>query len=120
MHTDKILVVEDDPDVRGALVAVLEEKGYGVVEAENGRDALEHLRGGAGFCLILLDLFMPEVNGAAVRTEQMRAPRLALIPVVVISADSAAAKRAVSPGIVAAMTKPVEFGPLLDLIARHC
>ena len=120
MHDDKILIVEDDPDVRGALAAVLEDQGYGVVEAENGRQALEQLRSGTEFCLILLDLFMPEMNGWAFRAEQMSDPRLASIPVVVISADSAAAKRAVSPGIVAAMTKPVEFGSLLDVVGQHC
>jgi len=120
MHNDKILIVEDDPDVRGALAAVLEAEGYGVVEAENGREALDRLRNGTDFCLILLDLFMPEMNGWAFRTEQMQDPRLAAIPVVVISADSVAAKRAVSPGIVAAMTKPVEFGSLLDVVGQHC
>ena len=70
--------------------------------------------------MILLDLFMPEMNGWAFRREQMQDPELASIPVLVISADSAAARRAVTPGVVAAMTKPVEFDRLLQIVERHC
>lgn len=121
-HEDKqILLVEDDPDVRGAVAAVLESAGYRVVEAEHGREALQHLRAAASaFCLILLDLFMPEMNGWAFRTEQMQDPTLARIPVLVLSADSQAANRAITPGVIAAMTKPIEFDRLLQVVAQHC
>jgi len=114
-----VLVVEDDHDVRGALTTLLETHGYRVVEAENGRQALQHLRETI-VCLILLDLFMPEMNGWAFRAEQMKDARLAGIPVVVISADSSAAQRAVTPGVVAAMTKPIEFDRLLQILGQHC
>jgi len=120
-HPCSILVVEDDPDVRGALAAVLENAGYSVVEAEHGRAALVQLRGATPVCLIVLDLFMPEMNGWEFRAEQMKDAKLAGIPVVVISADSVAAKRAASAGgVVAAMTKPVELDRLLEVIAQHC
>jgi CheY-like chemotaxis protein len=116
-----ILLVEDDPDVRDAVAAVLESAGYRVVAAEHGEEALNHLRTRAsGFCLILLDLFMPEMNGWAFRTEQLRDPALADIPVLVLSADSHAAQRAITPGVVGAMTKPIEFDRLLEVIAAHC
>lgn len=117
---DTILVVEDDADVREALAAVLETHGYVVLAAENGRQALDKLRNGVACCLILLDLFMPEMDGWAFRAEQMRDPELAGIPVVIISADPVAARKAVTPGIVAAMTKPVEFQPLLAVVGQHC
>lgn len=114
-----VLVVEDDDDVREALAALLEAHGYRVIEAENGRQALQRLQD-APVCLILLDLFMPDMNGWAFRVEQVKDARLANIPVVVISADSAAAKRALSPGVVAVITKPVEFDQLLHIIEQHC
>ena len=116
---ESVLVVEDDDDVREALAALLEANGYRVIEAENGRTALQRLQD-ATVCLILLDLFMPEMNGWAFREEQVKDARLATIPVVVISADSAAAKRVVSPGVVAVMTKPVEFDQLLHVVGQHC
>lgn len=116
-----ILVVEDDADVRGAVAAVLESAGYRVVEAEHGREALDRLRSAAsGFCLILLDLFMPEMNGWAFRREQMQDPALAAIPVLVLTADSYAAQGVVTPGVVAALTKPVEFDRLLKVVAQYC
>jgi CheY-like chemotaxis protein len=116
----KILIIDDDPDLRGALAALLENQGYSVVEAEDGRDGLERLRSSDTFCLIVLDLFMPGMNGWAFRVEQMKDPRLAAIPVLVITADSIAAKRAIALGMVAAMTKPVEFDRVLQIIRRHC
>jgi CheY-like chemotaxis protein len=115
-----ILLVEDDPDLRGALAAVLEISGYSVVEAEDGREALGQLRSGGPVCLILLDLFMPEMNGWAFREEQMKDPLLSAIPVLVMSADSLAAKRSVTPGVVATLTKPVEIDRLLELVGQHC
>jgi CheY-like chemotaxis protein len=121
MTSKSILVVEDDADVREAVAAVLESAGYRVVEAEHGRAALERLRDqGSIICLILLDLFMPEMNGWAFRSAQMQDPALASIPVLVLSADSMAAQRAVTPGVIAALTKPVEFDQLLRLVAQHC
>ena len=125
MDRDTILVVEDDSDVRGALVALLEGAGYATVEAEHGGEALRLLRNTSTgstskVCLILLDLFMPEMNGWAFRTEQLNDPELAAIPVVVITADPGAAKRAMIPGVVASLTKPVEFDQLLRIVQRHC
>ncbi len=99
-HGRRVLVVEDDADVRGALAAVLEVAGYQVVEASHGGEALDHLRAATKtFCMILLDLFMPTMNGWAFRAEQMKDPDMAAIPVIVVSADATAR----SPGDSAAM-----------------
>ena len=116
----RILIVEDDPDLRGALAAILEDAGYSIVEAEHGGEALAHLRSGMAFCLIVLDLFMPEMNGWAFRAEQTRDPQLAPIPVVVISADSKSAERAKALGVVTALTKPVDVDRLLQVLGQHC
>jgi CheY-like chemotaxis protein len=113
-------VIDDEADVREALAAVLESEGYSVVQAAGGREALHQLRGEESFCLILLDLFMPGMNGWAFREEQMKDPRLAGIPVLVVSADPAAARRALTHGVVGAMTKPVEFDRLLRIVEAHC
>lgn len=117
-HT--ILVVDDDNDVRGALMAVLESHGYQVVEARDGRDALEQLRSGRIFCLILLDLCMPGMNGWDFRAEQLKDPRLAQVPVLVVSADGVAAQHARATGVIGAMTKPIEFDRLIAVIEQHC
>ena len=100
---------------------MLEGEGYPVIEAAHGGDALEKLRGRNGVCLILLDLFMPTMNGWAFREEQMKDPAIAQIPVVVVSADAAAARQAGADfGARATITKPIDFDRLLDVVSQHC
>src|SRR5580765_7790969 len=89
-----ILLVEDDFDMRDALIPILEYAGHHVVGAANGREALEQLRAGPKPSLILLDLMMPVMNGTEFRAEQLRDPALASIPVVVVSADPAVRSKA--------------------------
>jgi CheY-like chemotaxis protein len=115
-----VLIVDDEADVRESLAAVLRAEGYRVVEADNGETALRQLRVPADVCLILLDLFMPVMNGWTFRQEQLRDPDIAAIPVVVITADTTAARRAEALGVVDALTKPLEFERLLQLVATYC
>src|SRR5439155_12214990 len=88
-----VLVVEDNGEVRQALVALLEAEGYHVAEAVDGVSALRLLRTGAVQpCLIVLDLMMPRMSGWDFRMEQSSDLRLADIPVVVVSADPLASQ----------------------------
>ena len=63
---------------------------------------------------------MPVMNGWAFRAEQLRDPKLASIPVVVVSADSMVAKRAADLGAAGYVGKPIDFDRLLALVATHC
>ena len=60
----RILVVDDEPDIRDLLRLLLEGQGYAVTQAENGRRAVE-LAGVQSFDLIILDIMMPEMDGVA-------------------------------------------------------
>ena len=114
-----VLVVEDDADIREALVGILRDEGYHVDEAANGAEALEHLRGGAitpG--LILLDLMMPVINGWQFRAEQKVDPKFGHVPVVVISADGNVKQKAESIEAAAFLKKPIDLDVLLDLVAK--
>lgn len=68
-NTSRILVVEDEELIREMLVVALEEEGYGVVTASDGRTALEYLKnfepnsGEVLFDLVILDLMLPQING---------------------------------------------------------
>jgi CheY-like chemotaxis protein len=115
-----VLIVEDDRDVREAIAMFLAAEGYTVVEAEHGAEALQQLAVGGRFCLILLDLFMPTMDGWTFRSEQLRDPALAAIPVVVISADPDVVPTAIALGAVASMRKPLDLAVLLETVARHC
>jgi CheY-like chemotaxis protein len=115
-----VLVVEDNAEVRQALVALLEGEGYRVVEATDGVSALRLLRTGeVQPCLIVLDLMMPRMSGWDFRREQSNDRRFAAIPVVVLSADPLASQ-AERIGAAAVLPKPADPERFLELIGRHC
>lgn len=116
----RVLIVEDDTDLRETLSQILTEEGYLVWSAEHGRAALEHLRDGSKTCLILLDLTMPVMNGWQFRAEQREDPDLAGIPVVVISAGTNLADQLVSLDIQEYIRKPIQLGQLLATVGRYC
>src|SRR6185312_13100017 len=62
----RILVVDDDDDVRELVVAMLEELGYRVIAAGDGRAALRLMGNGGGFDLLLADVAMPDLSGVDV------------------------------------------------------
>jgi GAF domain-containing protein/CheY-like chemotaxis protein len=80
-----VLVVDDDAGLRQLLRRMLEPEGYAVVEAENGRVALERLRD-VSPSVILLDLMMPEMDGFEFVTEVRRHEGWRAIPIIVITA----------------------------------
>jgi GAF domain-containing protein/CheY-like chemotaxis protein len=80
-----VLVVDDDAGLRQLLRRMLEPEGYAVVEAENGRVALERLRD-VSPSVVLLDLMMPEMDGFEFVAELRRHEAWRAIPVVVITA----------------------------------
>jgi len=117
----RILVVEDDPDLREALGEILRDEGYTVAGAGHGQEALELLRGESGpTSLILLDLTMPVMNGWQFRAEQRRDPDLSKIPVVVLSAGDRLADQLRALGIQNFVRKPIELTLLLQTVGKCC
>ncbi len=89
----RLLVVEDDPDIRGALSECLELEGFDVAAASDGEEALAKLAQGPLPSAIVLDLVMPVLDGRGT-LERLRANEAwARIPVVLASADPSASKR---------------------------
>lgn len=115
-----VLVVDDDSGIRETLAEVLHDEGYDVVTAMHGRDALDKLRAdGRQPCVILLDLMMPVMTGGQFYAEQQKDPKLASIPVVIISADGNVANKA-QPFGGEFIAKPVRVEKVLEVIHRHC
>lgn len=83
-----ILLVEDDPDVRDSLQDILEDEGFDVVPASNGKQAIDFLtlNDPPRADLVILDLLMPMVSGWEVLEHMSAEPRLAGVPVIVLSA----------------------------------
>ena len=114
-----ILVVEDDVDLRDSLIEVLEQAGYVVRGAEDGRAALRQLSAARRPPdLILLDLQMPNMSGSEFRDEQKKLGELAKIPIAVVSADPNASEKAKAIDARALLRKPLRVAQLLALIPQ--
>jgi CheY-like chemotaxis protein len=89
--TKTVLLVEDDADIRDSLQDILEEEGFDVVPAANGKQAIDFLtlNEPIGADLVVLDLLMPMVSGWEVLERMTADPRLNDIPVLVLSAAAA-------------------------------
>lgn len=116
----RILVVDDDRPSVEALRYILELEGHKVVSAQNGREALERLRESASFCVILLDVMMPVMNGYEFREEQLKDPALASIPVIVVTADGHPREKGIQLRTAQVFQKPLSPPDLLRAIAVHC
>jgi CheY-like chemotaxis protein len=112
-----VLVVEDDRDVALTINDVVEERGYRAICVGNGREALSALESERP-ALMLVDLFMPVMNGAEFLKVVKRTPKLASIPRVIMTAAN-------DPMIgikedVTVLYKPVDFDALNRLLIRYC
>ncbi|HKQ69317.1 MAG TPA: response regulator [Polyangiaceae bacterium] len=108
-----ILVVEDSPEVSEAFVLLLQEEGYHVRAAANGRVALEALRRERP-CLVFVDLVMPELNGFELIDEMKRDATLADIPVVAVTASNYVAEG------VETLKKPFRVNRVLETAKHYC
>ena len=79
-----VLVVEDDPNVRGLLQTLLLSEGYTVVTADDGIGGLLKASTSAP-SLILLDVMMPDLGGIRVLDELQADPALQAVPVMVVT-----------------------------------
>ena len=120
-----VLVVEDDPDAREMLTALLATRGFYAVGAEDGLEALHLLRtmrrrAPDAPCLVLLDLSMPRMSGNEFRRAQLADPTVANVPIVILSAAADLEQRADAMGAAARLAKPLDCDVLMDVVKRYC
>jgi CheY-like chemotaxis protein len=123
-------LVEDDDVTRAGLALVLQNAGYAVLHAANGREALQALRCRPLPDLILLDMVMPVMNGwEFLQARPVEVPEANTIPVIVFSAAYEVAPRAADAltrwGVVRTLNKPADgletlaaVSELFELIER--
>ncbi len=116
MRRGPILIVDDDLDIREILAETLVDQGYDVITAANGRDALALVRRlPTPPSVILLDLMMPVLDGYGFLEERSKDPKLAAIPIAVVTASHGAdvARLGKSAPIV---SKPINLPQLFMLL----
>ena len=109
-----ILIVDDEVNGRETLRDLLEDEGYEVMCAADGREALTQLAN-ARPSLMILDLLMPGMSGNALYDEMQRSPSLAKIPIVVTTSDPTRA-----PIGVPTLGKPLRLDKVLSVVALAC
>ena len=110
----RVLVVDDDPDIRDLLVTALSDDGYQAESARNGRDALDALDHFPAD-VVILDLMMPVMDGW---TFAERMKERWDIPIVVLSAANDVTRHAARLGAADVVPKPFDLETLLPTIAR--
>lgn len=110
---NKILIVEDDKDIREGIAILLESEGYETVEAETGSDALRLLDENTS--LVVLDIMLPDMSGIKV-CETMR--QVSYVPILFLTAKSLESDKLI--GLLAGgddyLTKPFSFAELLGRV----
>ncbi|MFC1592371.1 PleD family two-component system response regulator [Thermodesulfobacteriota bacterium] len=111
----KILVIDDSRYTRLKIVQLLQEKGYEVLEAENGNAGLEKAREHNPDCIIT-DLLMPEMDGYQL-LENLKKDN-STIPAIVITADiqETTREKVLAMGAIDVINKPADHIKLLELI----
>jgi CheY-like chemotaxis protein len=118
MASDKsvVLIVEDEKESRDTLRELLELEGYRVETAVNGQEALDALAaGGDKICIVLLDLFMPVMDGWQVIDQLKADGRLSSTQVVIITS---APYRA--PAGLPVFQKPLDLDKVMSAVQRLC
>jgi len=118
----RILLVEDEAQLRSVTTRILKRNGYEVVAVENGREALDHLGPGQSFDLVLTDAAMPVMGGAELAREI--AAHHAGLPVLLMSgyaelgAEAHAGTIQLPEGVTAFLEKPYRVDHFLNVVER--
>ena len=119
MPACKVLIIDDDEDIRDSLVGLLRGEGLAAEAANSGVTALALLTWGQFVPdVILLDLLMPSMTGDQSRKVVQKHPRWSHIPIIVCTAGHLPDPRQI--GAFGALQKPFDVEQLLSLVKRAC
>ena len=116
-----ILLVEDFDDSRYMMRMLLEMRGYRVIEAKNGREAVECAERECPD-LILMDLSLPLIDGLTATKLIRKLERLCDVPIIAVTAHDKAEffDAALKAGCNSYLTKPIDFNNLETVIGQYC
>lgn len=111
----RIVVIDDDADLRKAMSAILRLEGHEVTGFADATDAISRIEAGLAVDVILLDLMMPIMNGWEFCERRRRSDTLKKVPVIIVTA-----RQSIDPpaGVSEILLKPFDPQRLEDAIAR--
>ena len=121
MSKGKVMIIDDESDVRDILKLHLSEENYQIIEAENGQEGMDLLKSGDNLInvgVILCDIRMPKVNGVeCIQYIRQEAPG---IPIVVVTGfpDTQLAVKLMNQGVKDYLVKPVDKEKLLSTVEK--
>ena len=117
MKAPTVLLIEDYSDTRQMISLLLRRRGYNVIEAEDGIVGLQKATWESPD-LILMDLALPEMDGVEVTRRILAMPKLAGIPIIVLSAylNDAVERDVLAAGCVEIFSKPFDAASFLECI----
>jgi CheY-like chemotaxis protein len=120
MNPDQyVLLVEDDIDISEAVESILKEEGFNIKCTFNGKEALEYLQSSKkNPSLILLDIMMPYMNGYEFREVQLKDPKIADIPTIILSA-AGKHEDIEKLNFKETLKKPLDLDTLIDVVKRN-
>jgi CheY-like chemotaxis protein len=110
----KVMIVDDERDIRDTLEEFFRDEGFDVATAANGAEALEQLSNGDLPDTVLLDLIMPVLGGGEVYARMQADERLKKVPVIISTSDPSRA-----PSGVLIMKKPIDLNRLLVAVKQN-
>lgn len=118
----KILAVDDSKTMREMVSFTLKGAGHDVKEAEDGKDALNALKGGFKADLIITDLNMPNMDGFELITALRGDPAYKYVPILILTTESDPAKkeRGKTAGATGWIVKPFNPEKLIQVITKVC
>jgi CheY-like chemotaxis protein len=121
MVVPTILVIDDDPDIRGDLQMILEDQGYRVITASDGHTGLQRALKDRPD-LIICDMMMPKMSGFVVLERVKQHPQHMGVPFIMLTGNESDHQRtfAVFLGVDAYLNKPIGIKPLLEHLHKLC
>jgi len=118
--TPRILLAEDDKELRELLALVLETAGYHVCQCSNGEQLMSRLTESSSLNLVISDVRMPGLSGLEVLARRNR--KMQQVPFICMTAfgDAQTHSRARHLGAVATIDKPFDLDEMMELVAHVC
>lgn len=116
----RTVLVVDDEDVNRALLGAIIEQKYNVLYANDGKEALDQIKKNAdNLSLVLLDIFMPEMNGYEVLSEINNDAKLKKIPIIVLTSEKSAEVKSLDLGAADFLSKPYDLPEVILARVQH-